>query len=275
MKNIKLIGLDLDGTVFNDNKEITAAVKQAIEGAIAKGICVVPITGRPTVGLPEDLMALEGIRYAATSNGAAVVERATGAVICSDFIDSDTAAAVVCGLMTYEALVEVYFDGACYSDDHMLRTALNGFRLPPAIREYMLKTRNPVNDLPEFIKTRRQPVEKIHAMFDDPEIRLKAFASMEQYQGKLAVTSAAAFNMEINTLTANKGSALMALGKVLSILPEEIMAIGDSGNDYEMIRQAGIGVAMGNAIEEIKDIADFVTLTNEEDGVAFAINKFI
>ena len=272
IKNIRLVGLDLDGTVFNEAKEITPAVREAIKKAIERGITVIPATGRPVSGLPEAFISIPGVRYALTSNGAAVVDLKTGRRVHEDCIDSGWAAKIVGTMLEFDGLAEVYVDGLCYTDEKNFRRALNFAAIPDALKEYMRKTRNPVADIQGFLSHSQSRVEKLHMMFDDPKVREAAFERLRGRYPQLTITEATSFNMEINAPTANKGSGLLALGQYLGIPRTSIMACGGSGNDYAMIHEAGYSVAMGNATEKIKAAADFVTKTNEEDGVAFVLN---
>ena len=273
--NIRMIGLDLDGTVYNDAKEITRPVREAIEAAIRRGVVVLPATGRPATGLPEAFLNIPGVRYALTSNGAAIVDLSCGEQIYEDCLEPAQAAKIMEKMLEYRGLAETYMDGRCYSDRTNFENAMNFKALPEAMVAYIRKSRILVDRLPEFILEMDQPVEKLHMIFGDMDIRRQAFDGLCGAYPDYTITSAAPFNMEINSPTCNKGSGLIALGKLLGIKREEIMACGDSGNDYPMICAAGLSVAMGNAQERIKAAADFVTKTNEEDGVAYAIRKFV
>ena len=117
-------------------------------------------------------------------------------------------------------------------------------------------------------------VQKMHLLFGSTKERQRAFEMIAPYEADLAVTSAMSLNIEINKKSADKGNGLIALGKILGIQKEEIMACGDASNDLAMMQKVGFVVAMGNAEPEIKAAADYVTLTNEENGVAYAIRKF-
>lgn len=274
-RRIRMIGLDLDGTVYNDAKEITHPVREAIEAAIHRGVVVLPATGRPRTGLPEAFLAIPGVRYALTSNGAAIIDLATEERIYEDCIDAVEASRLVGSMLEYKGLAETYMDGQCYSDRRNFHMAMDFPGIPEPLKAYIRKTRILVDNLPEFIMDLNWPVEKLHMLFGDMDVRARTFEGLRGAYPDYNITSAAPFNMEINAPTCDKGSGLIALGKILGIAPEEIMACGDSGNDYPMICSAGFSVAMGNAEEKIKQAADFVTKTNEEDGVAYAIRRFV
>ena len=249
--DIGMIGLDLDGTVFNDEKEITPGVRQAIVQAISQGVIVLPATGRPQGGLPQAFLDIPGVRYALTSNGAAVVDLSTGRRIYENCMDRDFAAGMVTDMLEFEGLAEAYMDGKCYTDRKNYENAGNFSFVPQALLEYIRKTRIPKNDLPAYIKEQPYGVEKLHMIFGDMEIRDRAFLKMKEKYPDCNITNASSFNMEINAPTCDKGTGLLALGRILGIKREQIMACGDSGNDLPMIRAAGFSVAMANGEEKL------------------------
>ena len=120
-----------------------------------------------------------------------------------------------------------------------------------------------------------RPVDKIQALFVSQEEKRAAFAEVKEKVPELAVCGALYNNLEANAKEARKGIALMKLGEILGISRDEIMACGDGSNDIEMIREAGLGVAMSNSIDEVIEAADYVTLSNDEDGAAKAIEKYV
>lgn len=273
MGKIKMIGLDLDGTVFNDNKEISEENKAAIREAAAQGIIVLPATGRPLRGLPKAMLEIEGIHYAVTSNGGAVYDLNSQKAIYEDCIPNEEAKQLVSVLNAVDGLVEVYIDGVCYAQQSRLEHALT-YPLSKPFLEYIWKSRERQEDLEAFLTADGGNVQKMHLLFGSTKERQRAFEMIAPYEADLAVTSAMSLNIEINKKSADKGNGLIALGKILGIQKEEIMACGDAGNDLAMMQKVGFAVAMGNAEPEIKAAADYVTLTNEENGVAYAIRKF-
>ena len=116
-------------------------------------------------------------------------------------------------------------------------------------------------------------MDKVHVMFRDRTERMQAFDEANRVEG-VTTTCAISNNIEVNALGVNKGEGLVRLGKLLGIERDEIMACGDGMNDFEMLKAVGFGVAMENAMEEVKQAADYITDTNENNGVAKAIEKF-
>ena len=144
----------------------------------------------------------------------------------------------------------------------------------PSMWEYTRKTRIPVEDLYSLLEQENRGLDKVQALFADMDERRRAWEELSMEED-LELVGSLGYNIEINARGVNKGTALVELGRMLGIKREEIMACGDGDNDTAMLREVGFGVAMGNAEEEIKQAADYVTLTNEDEGVAYAIEKFI
>ena len=130
-------------------------------------------------------------------------------------------------------------------------------------------------DVDAMFNKKKMAVDKLQALFRDTETRDLAMKEVKEKVQGAAVTSALGNNIEANGEDAQKGIALLKLGEILGIKKDEIMAFGDGSNDMDMIRRVGFGVAMENGIDEIKEAADYITVTNDEHGVAKAIEKFV
>ncbi|MFQ9510246.1 MAG: Cof-type HAD-IIB family hydrolase [Lachnospiraceae bacterium] len=271
--SIRLVGLDLDGTVFNDKKQITERTKNAIKDAIKKGIIVMPATGRPRVGLPDEFLSIDGVRYALICNGASIIDLSNGKPIYRNCMEHALTLKVLKEIGTVEGSVELYINGEAYSSKESM-AQLERFVPSPFIRQYVRDTRIVVDDLIEFYKNCKNETEKINLSFGSIEIKEQVLERLSHVEG-IVCTSGLVTNIEINKSGADKGQALLDFGKSLGIGKEEIMACGDSSNDLEMIKKVGIGVAMANADPAVIQAADRITLSNEEDGVAFALEHFI
>lgn len=271
---IRLIGLDLDGTVFNDKKKITPVTVDAITRAIEKGVVVLPATGRPLNGVPEEFLKIPNVRYALTANGANVYDyKEKRSVVKIPMYWDEVEHLILMAQQEQEAVWEVYLDGICYvpKETHRLITHPD---LPKPMISYFLKSRVPKEGLFQYLKETRAEIEKLHLMFDSTDAR-DSFKKRLMDEKELEVTSTSNFNIEINSRRAGKGNGLLALGEYLGIPREQIMACGDSENDRTMLEAAGLSVLMGNGDPGLRDIADFITKTNEEDGVAYAIRRFV
>ena len=270
---IKMIGLDLDGTLLTDKKELTARTKESIARAIERGITVLVASGRPWMGVPEELRDFPGMRYALTSNGARIIDTEDGSIIEEHLLLPEYAlkALAVCG--KYDTLQEVYFDGQGYAPADLM-AHVEKYHKNPSMCEYMRKTRIPVEDIRKLVESENRGLDKVQALFSDMDERERAWKELEQ-EKELELVGSLRYNIEINAAGVNKGTGLVNLGRLLGISREEIMAFGDGDNDIAMLREAGFGVAMANADERVKAAADYITLSNEEEGVAEAIEKLI
>lgn len=270
---IKMIGLDLDGTLLTDKKELTDRTKAALRRAIELGITVLVASGRPWMGVPEELRNFPGMRYALTSNGARIIDTKDDRVIEEHLLSPELAlkALAVCG--KYDTLQEVYFDGQGYAPEDQM-AYVEKYHRNPSMCEYMRKTRLPVKDIRKLVEQENRGLDKVQALFADMDERETAWKELEQEKG-LELVGSLQYNIEINATGVNKGTGLVNLGRMLGIRREEIMAFGDGDNDIAMLREAGFGVAMANADEQVKAAADYITLSNEEEGVAEAIERLV
>lgn len=274
-RKIRMIALDLDGTVFNDEKIITDHTKKVLEQAIRQGVTVLPATGRPEIGLPKDFLAIPGVKYAVTSNGSRIIEVPSGKVVYEELIPWNTGVEALCLMQQWENCVwEVYYDGAAYVEEGEYRIIQHPDILP-ALLEYIKKSRIFTKGVLEKIEKEKIGLEKIHLMFEDTAYRDEKMKELQEKFPELAVSSATTFNMEINSAKAGKGIGLLELGKLLGIEKEEIMACGDAANDWNMLKMAGFPVVMENGDEDTKKLASFITRSNLEDGVAYAVEQYV
>lgn len=275
---IRLIASDLDGTLLDNHKKITEEVYRAVADAAACGISFVPITGRPFGAVPKEVLTLPGVRYVAASSGAAVWDIKENKKIMEDLIPLSLMLEILDVLKTGDYPVMVFADGIGYVSERDMIRALE-MAHDDEVRRYYRENRTVVPDLKEFLRKSGRDVEKftVNFPYDDQDrlIGLEACRQLlEPYDDRLHPVYGGPINLEVGTKRAQKGEALTCLADSLGIKKEEIMAIGDSGNDVDMAGHAGILVAMGNASDEMKEKASFITLTNEESGVAYAVRKF-
>lgn len=273
-RDIRLIGFDLDGTIVHDFSHISPRVKQAIERAAAAGVEMVPATGRQLVGIPPEVLAIPGIRYVLTANGALVYDLAgqNGPVeLYADRFSNPQARAVLRVLKRYHSLLGMYTGGRGYNEEMTGEFARS---VPEEMMEYMRTTRSFVKSLDDVLRESGLPVEKFTMFFTSEAERERAWRELSA-RGDSCTTSSLSMNLEVNTPTANKGAGLLALGQKLGYTRRQVMALGDGSNDIEMLRAVGYGVAMGNAGPNVKAAADAVTRPCAEDGAADAIDTVL
>ena len=274
MRKIRLIALDLDGTLLDRNKQIPAENAAALLRAAGEGTEIVPATGRFYRGMPQNIRELPYVRYAITVNGAAVYDVARGETVCASEIPWERAVAVMERLDDLDVIYDCYQNGwgwmtqALY--DQAEQYAANVHSL-----DMIKNLRTPVPELKALLRERASGVQKIQIFFRDMDLRAEMLQTLPAEFPDLVVTTSIVNNIEINSREATKGVALQKLSARLGIPIEETMAFGDDRNDIPMLLSAGIGVAMENAEEEVKRAADFVTDDCDHSGVARAMKHFL
>ncbi|MFU0832954.1 MAG: 5-amino-6-(5-phospho-D-ribitylamino)uracil phosphatase YcsE [Oscillospiraceae bacterium] len=269
----QLIAFDLDGTVLRDDKTISQRTLSALREAASRGIQIVPATGRFEKMVPKEILGLPGVRYLITCNGARVVDLSNQSVVYSRTMTVEASLKIVRFLTMRGLFIEAYCGGVSYADSAEL-PSLRKTALPEWFFRYIDASQTFVEDLLSFLAHNGKPLEKINIPYVPAEERERLREEILA-MGPYSVTSSGKINLEINDVEASKGDGLLNLCKTLGIGLESVIAFGDGDNDRSMLQAAGLGIAMGNAEPEIQKNADVVTGTNEEDGVACAIEKYV
>lgn len=274
MNSVKLIAFDLDGTLLKDNKELAPRTLKALRQAAEAGISLVPTTGRLYDGVPEEIRTLPFIRYVIGANGAEVYDAREKRTIHRAEMDREEIRRFFDASENATAITGCYKNGKAYmsrADMEKMEAYSPGHELFRMMRRIYL----PVENLKAFLLESEETVQKLMLFFADLEERRRVLAHMEEALSDLSVSSSVINNIEVNTGEANKGAALRFLGEYLGIKREETAAFGDGSNDITMLMEAGTGFAMKNACQEAKEAADKITLSNEEEGVAFEIERML
>lgn len=272
-RTIRMIGVDLDGTLLNSEKQLTAYTREVLKKAIEQEVAVVVATGRPFSGVPDELKHFPGMRYALTANGARILDMQKQKVVYENLLSGEIAEKVIDILKRHHAIHEFFVDGVGYMNEDGLKNVYAYFE-DPHMAEYLQSTRITVKDVKEKLQAMKCEVDKLQGIFRNQKDKQEALEELNTLSG-IVVTAAMDNNLEINKEGTNKGLGLLQLGKSLGISREEIMACGDGGNDVEMLKEVGFAIAMANAYDPVKTAADFVTVSNDEDGVAKAIERFV
>lgn len=266
---IKLIAIDIDGTLINDKHQITPEVHEALQKAREQGVKVVLCTGRPLPGVTNYLNELElftGEDYVICYNGSLVQNTLTKEIIVEfgltldDYLEMEYLARKV-GVHFHATGLETMYTANRNISSHTVREAY--------LVNMDLCYRTP-EEMTEDIKIVKM------MMIDDAEVLDQGIAQIpKEYFERYTMVKSSPYFFEILNKQADKGAALKHLAQHLGIKQEEVMAIGDNENDLPMIEFAGIGVAMGNATENVKKVANVITASNNEHGVAKAVEKYV
>lgn len=271
---IRLLAVDLDGTLLNRKKEITPRTLQALEKAREQGVLVVPVTGRPAQGLPEAVLEIPGLRYTVTSNGATIRDLVSGETLLEKHLDQATCLAVLEACRGFDIIRQVFRAGVGYltrEDYETLAARYAG----TSMLQYHLNTRQKLpGTMEDFLREDSRPVEEFFFLTHSPEEKAALRRTLEGVPG-IGFADPFPNDLEVLAGEIDKGEGLRFLLEKLGIPPEEVLALGDEGSDLPLLRLAGIGVAMGNAGEQVRAAADHVTASCDEDGVALALEKFV
>lgn len=264
----KLIAMDLDGTLTNDQKIITEKTKAALMAAQKRGIRLALASARPSPGLfrERDVLDLQHHNGILMSyNGGRIVDAATGKVLFETSMDLAQTKTVLRQLETLP-VTPILDDGAQF-----YVTDKSGYKVDYECRNNNMVCAE-VGNLADFLSF--API-KILMSVQPEELKAVQKQIADFLPESLTVVQTAAFYLEVIPKVINKGQGIRDICKVLGIGTEEVIAFGDAENDIPMLRAAGMGVAVGNAAQAVKEAADMVTLSNNDDGIADALEKLL
>jgi Cof subfamily protein (haloacid dehalogenase superfamily) len=272
-RRIRLIAVDMDETLLTTKKEISNKTWRALQRADQAGIQIVPVTGRNVRGLPD--LLLQVCHYAVLMNGGLGMELSSGHQLFQDaFADGKT-------LEMYDRLrekfpqpISVFLEGEAYMQANQ-KQYIPRYELP-GMAAYVAQNRISVPDLRQKILTSQTGANKFNILHTT-QADAGEIATLRNLVCSISDCSVSdtGDSYDINPAGVDKGSGLRKLSSALRIPMEAVMAFGDAGNDIPMLREAGIGICMGNGSREAKEAADYITASNNEDGVAAVIEQLV
>lgn len=272
MQKYNIIAVDLDGTLLNTDMTVSAENKAAIGELAARGIYVVPATGRTLSEIPPFVRDDENVRYIIHSNGSVVYDKATGSRTCT-CMPRTLSAQLLAMFRTYATSLCVHADGKAYvkAAEHNEEGYLR-YRVHPNHRRLYYAACEPVENFDAFCDALDE-VEMFVVFFAEDD-ELEACRTALLATGKVQVVSSAPHNIEVYAAGAGKGNAVLRLAEKLGIDKAATMAVGDSTNDSDMVKKAGLGVAMANACDELQAIADTIACHNDEHILPYLIKTY-
>ena len=272
MNDIRLICLDMDGTLLDDDHAtVPPRNVAALRAAAERGAAVTIASGRAWSLLRAVDAQIGVTRYAVLSNGAVVLDVTTGEWLYRRPMDPNARRTILTLLLDWGLPFEVYCEGENYIQADRTEQVV-GSALSPEFAQVLRSVSHFPEDLNAALEGKA--VEKIHIFHVPPERRQELLDVVEAC-GPLAVTTSFGENMELTAPGVNKGSAVQALCVRLGLEPNQVMAFGDAGNDLELLGWAGWSFAMGNASDEAKATARYLTGTNREGGVGMAVEQYL
>ena len=271
LKNIKLVGVDLDGTLFNSEKIIDAGTRSAISKAKKRGIEIVPVTGRPLGGLSKEIFNTPEFDFAITNNGAEITNLKTGKAVFSKQTECQTSLKIIKAVEKAGLYYEVFANGygrltkKCF--DFYINENKNEH-----IKKYIRESRKIVDDVYAYIESNNLKTDEILVSFRNEEEEKTVLNILSNVKNIQYWYLAGKF-IEITNYGADKGKAFEFLTSYMGLKKENTLAAGDGENDISLLKSAGVSVAVSNAQKEILEMADIVTLSNDQGGIGKIIEK--
>lgn len=260
----KLIAIDVDDTLLTDELIVTEGTKNAMAAAIAQGVTVTLATGRMYSSAQKIAKQVELNVPIITYQGALVKTLLGGTVLYERNVPTDAAKEL------YQFVQENGLHLQLYVNDELYGTEDND-----KIKAYSKLSNISYKIEPDFDKLIEQPLNKMLIIDDPAKLDVIAEQLRPLIGDRVHITKSKAHYLEFMHKEGTKGHALRFMAKHLGCTMDQTIAMGDAWNDNEMITAAGLGVAMGNAIDSLKEIADYVTFSNNEEGVRHVIEKFV
>lgn len=271
LNKLKLIALDLDDTTLRSDSTLAPETGLAIKAAIDSGVEIVVASGRAFRSLPTEVTSIPGINYAITSNGAAIERLPEGRRIMSLTIRESSVHEI---LSAFEGeLFEAFIDGQPYCEGIYMQSPLS-YGCAPEYVDYVKTTRRAIDGMPQFMLQNADRLDSVDILCRSTERKTELWERAQRLSG-VYVTSSSPRLIEIADIRAGKGAALKRLCERLNIKPEHTAAFGNGDNDADMLRFAGLGVAVKNASPACIAAADIVCDTNNALGVAKTITRLL
>ena len=291
---IRCIALDLDRTTLDSQGHLSEENRRAIVNAVAAGVYVVVASGRSLDSLPAEITDITGIRYAITSNGAAVYDLCERKCLRQFKMTPESAEDILrhtepermkdaygeaagmseVEMSEIEISYEAFIDGRAFAESRYVADPVRFGAMPQAI-SYIQGTRAPVEDMRTFIREHKSELDCIDLVVKSEDMKHKLWKNLQESVRDVYITSSVRQLLEISHRDAGKESGAKFLLEYLGLTREELAAFGDGDNDSGLLKYAGIGFAVANASPECRDAADEIVASNDENGVAQGINKIL
>lgn len=264
----KLIALDLDETLLDENSKLTDQNKKALIQAQKLGTELIIATGRAYETVPKEILEFSNIQYAITGNGAAIYNTVSGTAIRRKTLPKKAAEQIIIAMQGIDIAYETFVDGKAYASRNYLEQ-LNTFLMDDQRINYVKDTRHPVTNIQKFIGSNE--LDSIAVIPRSLEVRAEALRRLKLLKD-VYVTSSHIRLIEINHPDSTKASGLQFLAELIGVDQQDTAAFGNADNDAEMLQWAGCGIAMKEASAMCKAAADYITGSYRENGVAEAFH---
>lgn len=264
----KLLVLDLDGTLTNSQKAITEHTRNTLIEAQKRGLKIVLASGRPTYGVAPLANALELNKYEGyilSYNGGEIIDWKTNEVMYKNVLDPEVLPYL------YQCTKDNNFAIVTYENEYVLTEHPDDEYV---LKEALLNVMK-IKKVDNFLKAIHHPIAKCLIVGDPTRLAVLEKEMYNHLKDRMGVFRSEPYFLELVPKGIDKAQSLAVLLKEIGMTKDEMIAVGDGFNDLSMIKYAGLGVAMANAQPVVRENADYITLSNDEDGVAAVVEKFI
>ena len=273
-RNYRIVASDLDGTFLSTAQKVSYENMLAVEKMAELGVQFVPTTGRTLGEIPEELMSSPAVRYIITSDGAAVWDKKAEKFIITRYFSKelvdfvfDTANSCTSYVLSHEN-GKNYYDPAKHNESHLSRCRVTDY-----FRTIIEKSAFTLDNYENTV--RASDKVEMFCMFFGSDEELSRCKKIFLDSGKLSVSQSSPYNLEVYVKSAGKGNTLRAFAETLGVDTCDVIAVGDSNNDHELVKAAGLGLAMGNASEALKAVADKTICHCDEHCAKYILENFI
>lgn len=273
MTDIRLLALDLDGTALRSDNTLSDTVKDALRYACDSGIEIVVASGRPYLSMPQEVLAIEGIRYVIASNGAAIYNH-RGERIHASLLKENDVLRLLALTQPHDLIWEAFREDENCTDRRYYEDPVR-YGCTPAYVGYVRSTRAVSDDMRGYIYQHRRTLDSVEFVSTDEALRESLRRQLTRALPNMYITSSSAHFVEFMDAEATKSAAVRWLCGRLQIRLQQTAAAGNADNDIDMITQAGFGAAVRNATPACLRAADVILPDNDSDGVAQMIRRLV
>ena len=272
--SVKCIALDMDRTTLNAQGMLSEENKKAIRLAIEKGVHVVIASGRAFSSLPGEVTEIPGIEYAVTCNGAEVYEISTGRCLKSSCLSPESVERILSLTEKGDVAYEGFIRGKAFAGEEYVKDPVRFGATRQAV-DYVQRTRQMEPDIRAFLLSHKEELNSMDIIVKNEDVKEAVSALLEKEVPDIYITSSIVQLIEISSLHSGKHNGVRFIADQLGLSMEEVAAFGDADNDADMLKEAGVGIAVGNASGRAMEAADMVVPHHDRDGVAAGIYRLL
>ena len=273
-RKYKIVASDLDGTLLNKEQTVSEENFRAISEMNRLGVEFVPTTGRGINEIDRSLINSPDIRYIITSNGAVIFDKNIGKPLLTRYVSKDSVRLILEALRPYNVFIAVHEGGTTYFDKNKYNPEFMNLCGIDAYYGHILSQHaEAVEDFESFLLSSDEM--ELICIFFEPDKGARTCKQIFEDSGKLCAANPHANYLEVYSSEAGKGKSLAAFAEKLGVDIADVIAVGDSNNDSTMIQEAGLGLAVANACDALKELADQTICDHSEHIAKYVLENFI